>query len=1361
MDNNNQSENIGTNLGENLTNNGEQIAKSAGSTGLSAAKWGVKQAGKALKKAAKEGAKATAKATAKAALSFGIYGAIAFLILFVLIYWWNYSTYSYRSENMLYQTEVDTITTVERNQYGDVTGVSTSFENEVAMLYYTKYSTESYYYTVDDNPTVKQGSIDSEIKDIENREKSMVLSPQLLTVLDQHLNGDYIYPQQFIKPVYNTCSTGESTNGICETKPLIVDGELQPTADKYEMISYEEQSEKFVTVSENVYQKVEGEQETSIADYGLAPIFHYVSYKEEYQVQDFKITEISYKENGKVITKSIDEVDSSLLLDLGINNKGQYADFNTSKYGITIPKAETKYYIDQAATLVGTLKNEVEFNWEFSEVVSSTYDKTITRTVTVPESDYDLPVEKTVHFANGTTFTTKEPLDIVSGIDYCLNNPTGMYPQYCTNTYGSHKFIRVNGYYQDMGEASKVKVTRKVTTKYTMKREGDLMIKKARYTNLVPNTDELGGLDYLEDYIDNYELRMNAEDVANTQQFACYRPTDQSIVEDLKDANYYTLSTISASRFASIGTNLERIDNKVYDSPSQCPNGTIAMTLSSGVMTGFYFTEMTDLQYVAIAKLLGYDLNMNTNAQIMLSKIQGDDGSALSTNIGNNFYLIDNFKTIKDDNGETLSSHITKYAREYSVDEQLLYGIYANTGAIHGMNNDAIDFETCMYSELGCGYMGLKFEDEQDIMNSTNDSNLTGQVVTIGNVKINYKTATTSMEKSVKYAAAKLQYLFKKYDGNYQLAILAYNTPSQLIEKMLEQASKGTGMTKAELKQDDTPYWSLYRETVFAERDEQVAQTTDKIIDAGDITFVEKVLEYINGTNKFYVNGNLYDISNLRIATSVAQGKISANDIFLKRYETYKKLFDNAWHIMYLGQAGSYSTSFNPTNSYKYSVIQKPNVGDYTRNQIIKTIFAYENADEVSVSSQIDEVGLKDKYISLFSSSDAAIWTIDTIKEQLFPEEVPASIASSFSIVKTYGLSMNGMTGYTYHTDYTTIAAVGQEIKAMCTGEIIYLNSKNGEFSIECYVSPENYDIDAETNEIKKTVITYSGLKQLDSRIKIGANIQSANTVGIADTVTGLVDVGIAYGGTPVDANKIINVVHNIYGVNKYVFRNDYIGMNSKAKTWLQNYQKQAKALDSQFVKATEFVKPAWNSRAYVSARTWAYPSGSPHEAVDIAIGKGSAVVAPADGIVVNYYEGCPNDEGINAKCNGGNGNFVQMIFNKDGTNYFMGVWHINPGSVTKHLPKGYGETTFVIKQGQQFAETGNSGKSTGPHAHIYLINLGNGEISDAVAQYMKHQGTLWFGLNYIRTAKNRCEYNNYLVPCGERPEYIFGYKKR
>lgn len=249
---------------------------------------------------------------------------------------------------------------------------SSSIEDVMMLLFYTKYSVHSYYYTVDGSEDILQASTkevildDSgkKIEDIDGRDTMFALNPSLLYVMDKYLNDGVIAPAQFTKPVYNTCSTGESKMDACKTKDLVDDkGNLIAESAKYEK-------------KEEGYYARTNEKTKGVWDWGFAPIIHYKKFKQESQVQDYNVYSFDYfdVETNEVKTMLMDNYES-----LSDEEKEKYKDFvkeaskevstvinrGDSEDNGNIPEDDTVYAIDNVATMFGTITNDFDIEWVY------------------------------------------------------------------------------------------------------------------------------------------------------------------------------------------------------------------------------------------------------------------------------------------------------------------------------------------------------------------------------------------------------------------------------------------------------------------------------------------------------------------------------------------------------------------------------------------------------------------------------------------------------------------------------------------------------------------------------------------------------------------------------------------------------------------------------------------------------------------------------------------------------------------------------------------------------------------------------------------------------------------------------------
>lgn len=172
----------------------------------------------------------------------------------------------------------------------------------------------------------------------------------------------------------------------------------------------------------------------------------------------------------------------------------------------------------------------------------------------------------------------------------------------------------------------------------------------------------------------------------------------------------------------------------------------------------------------------------------------------------------------------------------------------------------------------------------------------------------------------------------------------------------------------------------------------------------------------------------------------------------------------------------------------------------------------------------------------------------------------------------------------------------------------------------------------------------------------------------------------------------------------------------------------------------------------WVSAGVWAYPWGGTHLGVDLAPVNGNVgmnLLAPGNGIVVGTHGGCPTWGSYGSRCNGGYGNYMNMIVSDGETTYGVLYAHLMSGSFT--VPVG-----SVIQTGDVVGRVGSSGSSTGPHVHAEAYNLGNISIQEA---YSRWNGSNTFSTGSASTngLSKRCTVSG--IPCRENPQEIWNYQ--
>ena len=185
-------------------------------------------------------------------------------------------------------------------------------------------------------------------------------------------------------------------------------------------------------------------------------------------------------------------------------------------------------------------------------------------------------------------------------------------------------------------------------------------------------------------------------------------------------------------------------------------------------------------------------------------------------------------------------------------------------------------------------------------------------------------------------------------------------------------------------------------------------------------------------------------------------------------------------------------------------------------------------------------------------------------------------------------------------------------------------------------------------------------------------------------------------------------------------------------------------------VSSSGFIAAIHNS--WITETVWNYSDdfqdGKWHLGVDYAASRGTQIHAPASGIVIRADASCGDPGYLGSACGNwisGGGNQVYMMCEVNGGIYGLIFFHLNAVYVS------YGD--FVL-QDEVIGAVGSSGSSTGPHCHIEMYYLGEGNLYDYVA--MGWNAT--FSVGRGRTAyNNRCYYDDGSyrqgAPCILNPE--------
>lgn len=170
------------------------------------------------------------------------------------------------------------------------------------------------------------------------------------------------------------------------------------------------------------------------------------------------------------------------------------------------------------------------------------------------------------------------------------------------------------------------------------------------------------------------------------------------------------------------------------------------------------------------------------------------------------------------------------------------------------------------------------------------------------------------------------------------------------------------------------------------------------------------------------------------------------------------------------------------------------------------------------------------------------------------------------------------------------------------------------------------------------------------------------------------------------------------------------------------------------------------------STGTWHYPEsfgGGAHLGADFAVGVGTPIVAPADGIILYAANPFGTYDGYLYHWIGwplGGGNTLMFLTQVNGTTYAVSFAHMAHENFYVHAGD-------QVKKGQQLGCTGASGNVTGPHAHVELFNLGSMSMEEAITYFNQGADFAW-GCGWSNTTglSNICSVSG-RTPCRERPE--------
>lgn len=180
-----------------------------------------------------------------------------------------------------------------------------------------------------------------------------------------------------------------------------------------------------------------------------------------------------------------------------------------------------------------------------------------------------------------------------------------------------------------------------------------------------------------------------------------------------------------------------------------------------------------------------------------------------------------------------------------------------------------------------------------------------------------------------------------------------------------------------------------------------------------------------------------------------------------------------------------------------------------------------------------------------------------------------------------------------------------------------------------------------------------------------------------------------------------------------------------------------------------------------ITGWTWHYGrdgSGSLHLGTDFATREGTAIKAPANGVVLVSYNGCTSRGYLGCTC-GGDGNGNGASYGGNQVYLMVSVNNKIYGILFCHMKSTAVERYSTVMAGDVIGYVGSTGSSTGPHCHIEVFYLGDGDMEDLYDTYLTKNYSLSFNCGWGQAAYNstRCDANGGNAPCRLKPYEVFG----
>jgi len=372
-------------------------------------------------------------------------------------------------------------------------------------------------------------------------------------------------------------------------------------------------------------------------------------------------------------------------------------------------------------------------------------------------------------------------------------------------------------------------------------KKGELQTYAVYYTSSVPETEDIVGIDYLEQYISNYKAYI--PDPEEDSKWSCYQ-SDDTIKTD-QSGNLLYENMIDATPAALIsGLEYDPENGTVRKGKDLPAEAFCYADQPSDSANSLYITTRPDLQYYSVAGKLGYVVTEDGSTMKEVDEIITNSIAASIDSAADNALA----RILSD---RELMETIDKYSALYGIDPHLTAGIAAErtartgqaSGNITGMQAE----ELTAYNMGGRApatetYGGSHLAEERqpaswgNILswlkrlwgNSAAGNSgavergsleriiFTEELLNHGGVLPENNEEMTAEAVSIKAAAMKLQNLLEKYKYNVPMAITAYELGEEYLNTVLTLYQRETGVAaEAAIANALDTAWMDYRKEVW------------------------------------------------------------------------------------------------------------------------------------------------------------------------------------------------------------------------------------------------------------------------------------------------------------------------------------------------------------------------------------------------------------------------------------------------------------------------------------------------------------------------------------------------------------------